>query len=37
MDVIWVRREWKNFCKGDWTTQITLIRFNKFASARKSI
>jgi len=28
--------EAKYFCKGDWTTQITLIRFNKFAGARKT-
>src|SRR5215212_3601812 len=33
-EVIWVRREPKNFCEQDWTTQITLIRFNKFAYAR---
>src|SRR5258707_15721131 len=28
--------EAKYFCKGDWTAQITLIRFNKFAAARKT-
>jgi hypothetical protein len=28
--------EAKYFCKGDWTTQIRLICFNKFAGARKS-
>jgi hypothetical protein len=31
MQVIWVRRERKYFCKGDWTAQITLIRFSKTA------
>jgi hypothetical protein len=29
IEVIWVRRETDYFCKGDWTTQITLIRLNK--------
>jgi hypothetical protein len=29
IEVIWVRREGKYFCKWDWTGQITLIRFNK--------
>jgi hypothetical protein len=36
MDVIWVRREAKYFFRQDWTGSISLIRFNKFASARKS-
>jgi hypothetical protein len=31
MQVIWVGREREYFCDGDWTTQITLIRFNKTA------
>jgi hypothetical protein len=34
--VIWVRGEQKYFCKWDWTAQIRLIRFNKFAVARNS-
>src|SRR5215212_10431647 len=34
IEVIWGRREPKNFCEQDWTTQITLIRFNKFACGR---
>jgi hypothetical protein len=29
LEVIWVNRKPKYFCKRDWTTQITLIRFNK--------
>jgi hypothetical protein len=29
MQLIWVRREGKSFCKRDWTGQISLIRFNK--------
>ena len=29
LKVIWVKREAEYFCKWDWTTQITLIRFNK--------
>jgi hypothetical protein len=33
--VIWVRREPIYFCKWDWTTQITLIRFNKIAPWRR--
>jgi hypothetical protein len=32
--VIWVRWERIYFCKWDWTTQITLIRFNKLAPRR---
>ena len=32
--LIWVRPETECFCKADWTAQITLIRFNKFRSAR---
>jgi hypothetical protein len=31
MRLIWVRREMENFLMWDWTTQITLIRFNKIA------
>jgi len=31
MDLIWVRGKQKFFCKGDWTTQITLIGFSNFA------
>jgi hypothetical protein len=29
MEVIWVRRERKYFCKQDWTASIILIRYNK--------
>jgi hypothetical protein len=29
LKVIWVNRKPEYFRKGDWTTQITLIRFNK--------
>jgi hypothetical protein len=29
MQVIWVRREREYFCGEDWTTQISLIQFNK--------
>jgi hypothetical protein len=29
IDLIWVRREWKYFCKQDWTASTRLIRFNK--------
>ena len=29
LNLIWVRREQKYFCKWDWTGQIRLIRFNK--------
>jgi hypothetical protein len=36
MDVIWVRREAKYFLRQDWTGSISLIRFIKFAVARKS-
>jgi hypothetical protein len=36
MQVIWVRREREYFCEGDWTTQITLIRFNKSGFSRKT-
>src|SRR3954468_21205638 len=28
--LIWVKLEWKCFCKQDWTAQISLIRFKKF-------
>jgi hypothetical protein len=31
MRLIWVGREMENFLMWDWTTQITLIRFNKIA------
>jgi hypothetical protein len=31
MRLIWAGRETENFLTGDWTTQITLIRFNKTA------
>jgi hypothetical protein len=34
MELIWGKREAEYFCKRDWTTQITLIRFNKLACAR---
>ena len=37
MQVIWVRREREYFLLEDWTTQITLIRLDKFAVARKSV
>jgi len=36
MQVIWVGKERKYFCEGDWTTQIALIRFNKTAFSRKT-
>jgi hypothetical protein len=29
VEVIWVKSEPEYFCKGDWTTQIRLIAFNK--------
>ena len=29
MQVIWVRRDREYFCGEDWTTQISLIQFNK--------
>jgi len=35
MQVIWVRREREYFLIEDWTTQITLIRFNKTAFSRR--
>jgi hypothetical protein len=31
MEVIWVRGKQESFCKGGWTTQITLIGFSNFA------
>jgi len=34
IEVIWVKREGKYFCKSDWTTQITLIRLNNLTCAR---
>jgi hypothetical protein len=36
VEVIWVERELEYFYVGDWTTQITLIRFDKFVSARRA-
>jgi hypothetical protein len=36
IEVIWVRREAEYFCKRDWTTQIGLIRLNKFEFTRKA-
>jgi len=33
--VIWVKREAEYFYKQDWTTQITLIEFNKFVFMRR--
>ena len=36
LEVIWGVRKQKYFCKQDWTGSISLIRFNKFAVARKS-
>ncbi len=36
MDVIWGNREGKYFWGRDWTGGIALIRFDKFAVARKS-
>jgi hypothetical protein len=35
MDLIWGKRKAIYFQPGDWTTQITLIPFDKFAVARK--
>jgi hypothetical protein len=35
INVIWVSGEGKYFWRWDWTTQITLIWFNKFAFTRK--
>jgi len=35
--VIWVRREAIYFCKEDWTTQISLIRFRKLDFWRKGL
>jgi hypothetical protein len=31
MQLIWVPGKQEYFCKGDWTTQITLIGFSNFA------
>ena len=31
VEVIWVKREPEYFCEGDWTTQISLIQFNKLS------
>jgi len=36
LEVIWGVRKQEYFCKEDWTAQIRLIQFNKFACARKS-
>src|SRR5713101_1185295 len=36
LEVIWGVRKQKYFFKQDWTAQIRLIHFNKFACARKS-
>jgi hypothetical protein len=36
-EVIWVRRKWKYFCKGDWTGQISLIRHDKSDFRRRSM
>src|SRR6202030_2249671 len=33
VEVIWVKREWKYFCEGDWTTQIRLKPKENFFSA----
>jgi hypothetical protein len=35
--VICEKREAENFFKRDWTGQISLIRFDKFDFARKSV
>src|SRR6202048_4637940 len=35
LNLIWVRRKRKYFCKWDWTGQIRLIRFNKIAPSCK--
>ena len=37
IDLIWVRRETKYFCKRDWTGGIRLIPFNKSAGARRAV
>src|ERR1700677_4522381 len=37
IEVIWVKSEPEYFCGKDWTTQIRLIRLNKFALPRKSL
>jgi hypothetical protein len=34
IEVIWVSGEAENFCKGDWTTQITLVPKENFLRAR---
>ena len=34
VEVIWVERKGKYFCKQDWTAQIRLIRFNKSRCGR---
>jgi hypothetical protein len=36
IEVIWVNREAEYFCKRDWTTQIGLIRLNKFQFTRNA-
>jgi hypothetical protein len=37
MDLIWVGRETENFCEGDWTGSISLIRLNKSGCARRDV
>ncbi len=37
IEVIWVRREREYFFSWDWTGQITLIRLNNLACARKRL
>jgi hypothetical protein len=36
MQVICVGREWKYFCKQDWTGSISLIEFDKSPAARRA-
>jgi hypothetical protein len=31
VEVIWLKSEPEYFCEGDWTTQISLIQFNKLS------
>src|SRR5882724_3792494 len=37
IDLIWVQREGKYFCKQDWTAGIGLIGFNNSSRARKAL
>jgi hypothetical protein len=37
VEVIWVKWEREYFWRRDWTTQITWIRLDKFAVARKAV